>query len=650
MDLCFIDIETYSGTGLEGGVYRYAADPSFQIILAAWSTDGVTVHMAHTQEEILAIPGLTDPRVLKVAHNAAFERICFSRALGLPVGEYLPPEEWEDTMAIAAERGLPQGLGLLARALGAEDKDAAGTRLINMFCKPNKHGHQPTPADHPLEWLDFIDYCEQDVYTLIDVYHRLEKLGGWPTEMEKKIFLADQRINDRGIAIDVQLAKLAKHQDELNTVAAKARVVELTGGAVQNVGSVPQMLGWLQGQGLPAEDVRAGTLDNLLSRDDLTPVQREVLEIRKETALAASKKFGAALNSVLPDGRVRGSFRFFGAHTGRWSGRGTQLQNLPRDAFKTELEAEEAILDLKLGESLPTSHLKKLVRPLFMGPFTVVDYAAIEARVVAWLAGETWALRAFEEGRDIYVETAQRMGGLSRTQGKVAVLALGYNGGANSLRAMSGEGFYRDPRTGKIIDAGSLGAAKEEGLFEELTDDELREHFVYPWREANSRIVKLWESLGQAFGDGGKAGPKLEMHHWTEGKKTHAMLELPSGRAITYRAIHQKTLDKKDPVTGEVKKRKTWAYLPGSGGWMSTYGGRLTENATQAVARDIMAEALVRLEDAGYRVVGHVHDEVIIEGLHDVEEIKEIMCQLPAWASGLPIDGAGFTCQRYRKG
>lgn len=620
----YIDIETYSATSLDYGVYRYASDPSFDILMAAYSVDGGPIELAFTRDEVLAIPGLTDPAVLKIAHNAAFERICFSRYLGLPHGEYLPPEEWHDTMVVAAEHGRPQGLGMLAKALGAEQKDAAGTRLINLFCKPTRKGERPRSEDHPAEWLDFIFYCEQDVATLIDVHARLEGLGGWPTQTEQDVFHADQRINDRGIRIDSHMAREAVRVADLNEVEMKQRVRDITGGAVDNAGSVPQMLKWLKGEGLPASNVRAATLDSLLE-GDLAPHQREVLELRQELALAASKKYGAALGAVMRDSRIRGSFRFFGAHTGRWSGRGTQLQNLPRAAMETEAHAEAAILDLKMGAQLSQLELKKLVRPMFTGPFTVVDYAAIEARVIAWLSSETWALDAFRDHRDIYVETAERMSTpghqLTRFQGKVAVLALGYNGGVNSLRAMGADG-----------------------------NDEELQALVVQWRRANPRIVQLWSSLGDAFGEGGKAGPHLHVTHSTTGTRRNAHLHLPSGRAITYQAIKWEKYPGTDFKTGKTKMKEGWRYAMPSGGRMGTYGGRLAENATQAVARDLMAEALVRLERLGYPVVGHVHDEVIIDGEHDVEEIKKIMCELPAWASGLPVDGEGFTCARYRKG
>jgi DNA polymerase len=613
----YIDIETRSRVDLKKSpVYRYTQCPDFRILMASWSIDGgSTVHSALTPEAIDTIPGLWDPTVTKVAHNAAFERVCFSRFAGLAPGAYLPVEEWEDTMSIAAELGFPKKLEHLAVALGAEEKDSAGTRLINLFCRPNRKGGWNGPDTHPLDWMDFIAYCDQDVSTLADVHRRLLEYGGWPTELERAVYEADQRINDRGIAIDVSMARHAVAAGAKNEIAQVARVTELTG--VENPNSVQQMGRWLSEQGLRLPDLRAETVEKVLATD-LTPTVREVLELRQELALAAPAKFATALGSQV-NGRLHGTLSFFGAHTGRWAGRGTQVQNLPRAAFKLEVDQEMAILELLNDEDVSAEDLKRLVRALFIGPFTVVDYSAIEARVIAWLAGEGWALQAFRDGRDIYVETAQRMGGLSRAEGKVAVLALGYNGGPNSLRHMAGEG--------------TIGG---------YTDEELYDQFVYPWREANPRIVLLWKQLETAFRTGGPAGPRLQF----EKVGNDRLLRLPSGRAIAYRKCGvSRTMD---PRTHKARERLTFASPQGFRA--DTYGGRLAENATQAVARDILAEALVRLEKAGYRVVAHVHDEILVEGEHDVAEIAKIMTERPSWAPDMPIDGEGFTCQRYRKG
>lgn len=627
MSLLFIDIETYSSTDLRGAnVYRYSEDPEFQILMAAYATEDDAmmgqVHVAIGEDAVRAIPGLWDPRVTKVAHNAPFERICFSRLTGLPVGKYLSVAEWEDTMALAAEWGYPQSLKDLAVALGAEDKDDAGTRLINLFCKPNRQGKQVRPEDKPAEWQAFVEYCRQDVATLVDVYYKLiDKYGGWPTATERAVWEADQRINDKGIPTDVLMADEAVAAAEANKEEQLAEMAQLTG--LDNPNSNVQLLGWLQESGMAVQDLKAATVTAALAQDDLTDVQRRVLQLRQELALVASKKYIAALDKVSGDGRLRGSFQFFGAHTGRWAGRGVQLQNLPSASLDSEVMTEAAIMDLMLGNGASAHTLKALVRALFVGPFTVVDYSAIEARVIAWLAGEQWALDAFAGGRDIYVETASRMFHLDyeaaqarRKQGKVAVLALGYNGGIGSLQAMGADG----------------------------SRDELQ-FLVNQWRDANPSIVGLWAQLEQAFRVGGQVGDHLSVEK--DGKDR--LIRLPSGRAIVY---HNCGLQWETDDYGRKRQRITFSDPKKRGLRTGTYGGRLSENVTQAVARDVLAEALLRLHKWGYGLVGHVHDEILVHGVgtRSVQAVSTIMTELPTWAAGLPVDAEGFTCARYRKG
>jgi len=617
-DRLWIDIETRSRVNLKKtGVYRYVRCPDFKILMASWSIDGENIQTALTYDEIYAIPGLWETDVIKVAHNAPFERVCFSRVWREMLNpdaqwhRYLPPEQYHDTQAVAAELGYPQSLAKLAPALGATPKDEAGTRLINLFSKPNRAGGWNDHTTHPLEWLDFIAYCEQDVGTLIEV-DRL--LGDFPTETERRVYLVDQKINDRGIPIDVELAKAAVTAGQQNEAEQKARITELTG--IDNPGSVIQLQDFLQ---LP--DLRAETVAEVL-RTEPDPVRREVLELRQELALAAPKKFASALESHV-DGRICGGFRFYGAHTGRWAGRGTQPHNLTREQFTwlnpatekwewDETTEKAAILDLMMGLGASALDMKKLVRPLFIGPFTVADFASIEARVIAWLAGEQWVLDAARAGRDLYVETAERMSTptrqLTRAHGKVAVLALGFQGAVGSLRVMGAEG----------------------------SDDALVS-LVRAWREANPRIVRFWEKMERAFRSGGPAGD----HIFVEKDGHDRIVRLPSGRAIVYRKCGNRY---------DAEGRPRMSYLAGHGNRVMTYGGRLAENVTQGVARDILAEALIRLEGRGYPVVLHTHDEVGVEGEHPVEDVVKVMCEPPSWAAGLPIDAEGFVCERYRKG
>lgn len=619
MTTLYVDIETFSRIDLKkSNAYRYTEDPSFLMLMAGWALDDDPVQVVFDPHDIYNIPGLWDPKVEKVAHNAAFERISFSAILRdiepmMERFEYLSPEDWTDTQALAGEHGYPQKLEQLARALGGEQKDSAGTALINFFCKPDRSGKRRLPEDHPEKWAQFVEYCRQDVVTLRDV-HR--KLPTWPTEAERRAYMADQRINDLGIAVDVDMVKNAIETAESNRIRQSAEITELTG--VENPNSGPQMTAWLKSSGLEVPNLQAETIKTMLA-GELNPVQRRVLELRQELALVAAKKYQAALDRVNGDGRLRGSFHFFGAHTGRWAGRGVQLQNLPSATIKpgagedVDTAISAAVLDLALGFGTDAHTLKALVRAMFIGPFTVVDYSAIEARVVAWLAGEQWALDAFAAGRDIYVETAERMGGLTRKEGKVAVLALGYNGGTNSLRAMGADG--------------------EEHKLKRL---------VYQWRDANENIVALWQDLENAFLRGDEWAGKL----YVEKDEHDRRIVLPSGRAITY---HNVRMNWKTDQYGRQKKHITFDD-PKQHGWRGdTYGGRLTENVTQAVARDVLSEALVRLQERGHEVVGHVHDEILVEGFSSVEEVTKIMVESPTWADGLPLNAEGFMCPRYRK-
>lgn len=619
-----LDIETYSEVDLKtAGVYAYTQHPSFQILMCAWSYDGSPVEVELDEEGIDQIPGLWDEDVIKVAHNAPFERVCFSqfgrdRAEAFGYGDqvdkgFLPNEQWHDTLAVAGELGYPLGLGDLAHWLGGEQKDSAGTALVNFFCKPYK-GKRRLPQDHPEKWAQFVEYCRQDVVTLIDVD---ERLGDFPTPHERQVWDVDQAINDYGVRIDLDLAHTASAAAQSNAIRDSAEFTEVTG--VLNPASNPQLAAWRKAQAIPGlVDFKAATVTKTLARTDLKPEQRRALELRQELALVAAQKYAAAIKGVSHDGRLRGQFRFFGAHTGRWAGRGVQLHNMPREHLSSDAEVDASILDLALGLGADPVVLKALVRPMLLGPLTVADYAAIEARVIAWLAGEEWALQAFRDRRDIYVETAERMSTkstkLDRAQGKVAVLALGFNGGVNSLVAMGAEG-----------------------------SDAQLQMLVTQWRAANPNIVDLWQGMGEAFRVGGPVGDG-HLNIVVDG--TDRAIELPSGRSIVYHHVQHKWEDTRygrrlsasfaDPRKVGVRTR--------------TYGGKLSENVTQAIGRDLLAAALVRAWERGYKPVGHVHDEILFEGAHDVRVITDLMSESPTWAAGLPIAAEGFVCPRYRKG
>lgn len=654
----WIDLETYSTVDLKKATpYRYTEDPEFLILMGSYATDlDPVVRDVESQSELLSEvwEWVVDPEVTKVAHNAAFERICFSKALAMPVGKYLDPEPFHDTQAVAGCKGYPQKLATLAPALGAEKKDEAGTHLINWFCKPDpRTGKRRMPEDHPEKWAQFVAYCNQDVVSLMDVDR---KLGDFPTEGERLVYFADQRVNDIGLPIDVANIRLAARAVERNQVDHERELSQITGLA--KPGNPVTLREWFREHGIGMPDLRAETVEAKLAKLDdrgedgtFSPRYR-ALELRQELAGTASKKFAAALYAVSSDDRMRGAFRYFGAHTGRWSGRGAQPQNLPRHTFENDVDVQFAIEDLIDSGRLSPDELKRLVRPMFTGPswgdeddLTVVDYAAIEARVIAWLAGEEWALEAFRLGRDIYVETAERMGGLTRPQGKIAVLALGYAGGVNSLRVMAGP---------------------NDDFINDKSDDQIRDELVSPWRRANSRIVRFWADLEEAFGHGAGRAGRIKVTSSTDELGEARHLWLPSGRAISYHGVRWETysvpvkVTLMNPKTGKsvtrtVYKQKTgWRYADPKNPFnarqrIGTYGGRLAENVTQGVARDVLAEALVRLLRAGYRPVGHVHDEILVEG-GDLRSVQALMEVPPRWAKGLPIDGDGFVCSRYKKG
>lgn len=620
MKKLYVDIETYSATDLKKtSVYRYAQDEDFEVMMAGWGYEDGPIHLAVGKAEIDQIPGLFDADVLKVAHNAQFERVCFSAYVGLKGnGRFLPPAHWDDTAARAAEWGYPRSLAELAIALGAEEKDSAGTHLINWFCKPDRNGNRRLPEDHPEKWEQFKAYCVQDVVTLREID---QALPDWPTEDERELYLVDQAINDAGILIDTEMAEAAIEEADNNRMEQELEICQITG--VDNPGSNQQMMAWFAETGLEMPNLQAATVQAALEREEISEDHRRVLELRQELALVAAKKYSAALNYASTDDRLRGAFQFFGAHTGRWAGRGVQLQNLPSASIvpkdtpdeRVDSILEGTILDLKLGSGADAHTLKALVRQMFEGPFTVVDYAAIEARVIAWLAGETWAIKAFEAGRDIYVETAERMGGLTRKEGKVAVLALGYQGGVGSLQAMGAEG-----------------------------DRDHLQFLVNQWRDANTNIVNLWAEMDAAFRSGDVA-----VGHGLYVTKDGAdrYIRLPSGRSLAYRGLKGRI--KTTPWGGTVKQ-VSFLDPKRRGLRTDTYGGRLIENVTQAVARDVLAEALRALHREGYKVVGHVHDEILVEGRHGVDTVSEVMTRLPSWAEGLPLSAEGFLCERYRKG
>ena len=653
--LMFIDFETYSSVNLRDcGAYPYMASPDFAplIMTYRYGVNGRT-KIAQGEAEIKwALRGLHErEHVTFVAHNANFERLVLSRIFDYAPGTFIPPERFIDTMAMGRSLGFPGSLADLARALHVEEKDSAGTALIQMFCVPSKKtGRAATPEERPEEWAAFCRYAVQDVDTMVEVYQALiTRYGGFP-KGEREVWNADQRINDRGILVDAELAVRCMDIAAVVKDLHLQRMGVISGLA--NPNSTAQVLAWVNRRlveagvmddqndlpvfkdtGAPLKSVDKASVAYLLSRTDLPRDVRTFLEERAASNAASVAKFKAMTNRLGVGNRVRGTIQYFGAHTGRWAGRGVQLQNLPSVTAGGD-EATQAFVDRVMNEpaeNFSISELKPLIRGALMAPagqtLTVCDYSAIEARVLAWLAGEEWVLEAFRAGRDIYIETAARMFHVPydeakplRKKGKVAVLALGYGGGINALKAMGAEG----------------------------TDAELEE-IKQTYRVANPRIAKFWADMDRAMRNrSGRVGEYITVHPKANGLVT---IKLPSGRELLYHKLHFRNVSKFDKEVEALHfldPKSHRAVIP-------TYGGRLTENVTQAVARDVLAHALVNLDKENVAVVAHVHDEVIAEGGVTVERMKELMGAgpgnplSPPWADGLPLAAEGYYCARYRK-
>lgn len=424
-----LDIETYSTVDLKKNtVYRYVEDEHWMILICSWCIGQGEIHTAYGHEEISGIPGLFDPAVKKIAHNSDFERINFSALKGLPVGTYIDPEEYIDTAVLASLWGYPRSLKGFCKVVGGEAKDEAGGRLINMFSVPNRKGGRTLPEERPTDWDAYVEYNRQDVISMRDNIYRLGK--GFPSAEEYEAWITATRINDRGIKIDTALAGAAHRQYEANKKKDLARVKEITG--LDNPNSVQQFKGWLAEQGFEMESIDKAHVAELLERDDLPDEVREAVERKQLAALSAATKYVVAQGSTNSDGRLRGTIKYSNANTGRMTGVTLSPHNLPRDHFtdadgEHDTEAEQAAIDkLLAGVHVGSEDLKKLVRPLLVGPFTVSDYSAIEARLTAWAAGEDSVLESFRNGEDIYVATAERMGGakagFDRQRGKSATL------------------------------------------------------------------------------------------------------------------------------------------------------------------------------------------------------------------------------------
>lgn len=639
-----IDIETYSSTDLgKSGVYRYVEDTDFEILLFAYAFDDDPVEVIDLTERDLPADvqdALFDPEVLKTAYNAAFEITCLNRWLG---PEYtLDADQWEDTMLLAAAVGLPRSLGEVAKVLKLGDdaqKDTAGKNLIKYFsmpCKPTKsNGHRTRnlPEHDPAKWERYIEYNRQDVVVERAIRNKL--LAYRPDEIEHAAWVLDQQINSRGVMVDMQLVNQAIAMSEKHREACTAEAIRLTG--LENPNSVSQLKDWLGAESLTKLDV-ADMLK--VSEGD----RKRVLELRQELGKSSVKKYEAIRNSVCEDSRVRGLFQFYGANrTGRWAGRLVQLQNLPQNHI-TDLDGARSTLasgDMAAMEMLYGSvpdNLSQLLRTALVAPegmtFAVADFAAIEARVIAWLAGEQWRQDVFAEGGDIYCASASQMfhvpvekhgvNGHLRQKGKVAELALGYGGS-----------------TGAMINMGAMRMG--------LTEEELP-GIVTKWREASPNIVKLWKDVEKAAMLAVKYGEETELQHGLKFFRTSKILhiQLPSGRCIRYFAPHLTTNRFGQESIGYQ------AYENGKWGHAETFGGKLTENIVQAIARDCLRDAMLAVSEGYPRIVMHIHDEMVVEvpvgtAEADLKEISSIMGRPIPWAPGLLLRADGYTTKYYKK-
>lgn len=652
MDKLFLDFETRSAIDIKKcGAFRYIEDESFGVLLLAYAFDDRPVRIVDFAsgetwpEEFLQ--ALRDPAVTKVAHNAIFERTVIGKLLG-----YTPPEEWLDTMHLAAQCGLPLSLDAIGKALGLPEDQAKmreGKALIRYFCQPCKPtktngGRTWNLSKHdPEKWYTFNVYCKRDVETERTIFHTLEH---WmPSPEERRFWCLDARINERGVRIDRKMAQFAVAMDQRSKEELTAKAVALTG--LENPKSVSQVKTWLadqEGKEFPSlnKKVVADVVASLTS-----DASREFMALRSELSKSSTAKYEAMLRAACADDHVRGTFQFYGANrTGRFAGRLVQYQNLPQNHMEDLDEARQlvrgghytALKALYDGVSQPLSELiRTALIPEPGHQFLVADFSAIEARVIAWMAGERWRLDAFREGADIYCASASQafhvpvvkhgVNGHLRQKGKIMELACGYGGGIGAMKAFG---------------ADKLG----------MTEAEMQET-VDLWRESSPRICEFWRSLEKA------AIRSVARHAHTVSEiggiafdleQGVLWMTLPSGRRIAYwgakyEESHRNAGRKVLSYMGQNQQTKKWERI-------ETWGGKLVENCVQATARDCLREAMFALDAAGFDIRAHVHDEVIVTeplGGRSVEEMAALMGGPISWAPGLPLRADGYACPYYQK-
>lgn len=647
MKVLNIDIETYSSVDLlKCGVYAYADSPDFEILLFAYSADGAPVEVVDLAEgedlPSAVFKALYDPTVQKIAYNANFERTCIASHFRIEQ----PPEQWKCTAVDASRLGLPGNLAGVAEALNLDQqKDTAGKALIRYFsipCKPTKtnEGRTRNLPEHDREkWELYKEYNRKDVEVEMAIRKKIDPALS-VSPFEQDLWSLDQRINDRGVYLDRLLVDQAIECNEEFAKELMAESKELTGLA--NPNSPAQLRGWLSEQGVDLPNMQAETIDNALHSMSESDV-KQVLVNRRQLSKASVSKYKAMERSVCSDGRIKGLLQFYGAgRTGRWAGRIVQVQNLTKNYLSDIENASYVVkagnfgtLDLLFKES-KNDILSQLVRTaLIASPgnrLIVSDFSAIEARVIAWFAQENWRLRVFETHGKIYEASAAEMfnvpiesidkGSDLRQRGKVSELALGYQGGPGALKAM-----------------GALDMGLEEGELQGL---------VNAWRAANKNIVNFWYACDRAAIEAVRDKTSVKTHGIVfQHLKGILYVTLPSGRQLAY--VKPRIVEGK---FGQPSIEFMGLNSVGKWGKVETYGGKLVENIVQATARDCLAESMMRVEEAGYRIVMHVHDELVTDtpiGFGSLAEVEEIMSQPIAWAPGLTLNAEGFETTFYMK-
>lgn len=657
INMITIDIETRSDKDISKcGVYAYTDTPYFDILLFAYSIDGQPVQVVDTAngeeipENVLA--ALADENVVKRAFNCNFERVCLSKYLreNYPqyfqsysidedtVGDFLNPESWHCSMIHARTFGLPSSLAEVGKVLGIEQqKMTDGKALVKFFCVPYDtidgvpQFHSPT--DYPDKWEIFKAYNKRDVEAELEIDRKLLRFPV-PDFLWKEFYL-DQEINDRGILVDMQLADKAISLDAEAKEELTAEMKRLTG--VENPNSVYQLLDWLETQGYKSDSLGKTQVQELI-KTAKEPV-KSVLQMRLQLSKSSVKKYTAMKNTACSDNRARGMFSFYGAsRTGRWAGRNVQLQNLPQNHLPDLSEARELVKygsfeDIQmLYDDVPDT-LSQLIRTAFIPrqgmKFIVADFSAIEARVIAWLAGEEWRMKAFANGEDIYCASASKMfsvpvvkhgeNGHLRQKGKISELACGFGGSVGAMKAMG---------------ADSLG----------LSDTELKQ-IVTDWREASPHITGLWWAVDRAVKKAVKEKTATKTHGLLFSYEAGFLfIRLPSGRRLAY----AKPYIGKNKFGGEsvtymgINAQKKWDRL-------ESYGPKFVENCVQGIARDLLMYSMQTLSQ--YFIVGHIHDEMIIEASKDMslEEVCQQMARTPKWAKGLILRADGYECEFYKK-